>query len=59
MYCFKFLANAFITSGDSEIAAMVIRESEQEGNEARTFLEDVRVTFPQVCKRELMTCIAQ
>ncbi|KAL6566292.1 Son of sevenless 1 [Orobanche gracilis] len=34
--------------GDSEIAAMVIRESEQEGEEARKFLEDVRVTFPQV-----------
>ncbi|KAL6505913.1 Son of sevenless 1 [Orobanche hederae] len=36
--------------GDSEIAAMVIRESEQEGEEARKFLEDVRVTFPQVLR---------
>ncbi|KAL7149630.1 hypothetical protein ABFS83_05G054200 [Erythranthe nasuta] len=36
--------------GDSEIAATVIRESEQEGEEARTFLEDVRVTFPQVLR---------
>ncbi|KAL3652883.1 Son of sevenless 1 [Castilleja foliolosa] len=36
--------------GDSEIAAMVIRESEQEGEEARIFLEDVRVTFPQVLR---------
>ncbi|GER43354.1 sodium/hydrogen exchanger plant [Striga asiatica] len=36
--------------GNSEIAAMVIRESEQEGEEARKFLEDVRVTFPQVLR---------
>ncbi|KAG8382645.1 hypothetical protein BUALT_Bualt05G0098900 [Buddleja alternifolia] len=36
--------------GDSEIAATVIRESEQEGEEARKFLEDVRVTFPQVLR---------
>ncbi|CAA0811542.1 Sodium/hydrogen exchanger 7 [Striga hermonthica] len=36
--------------GNSEIAAMVIRESEQEGEEPRKFLEDVRVTFPQVLR---------
>ncbi|KAL0446673.1 UNVERIFIED_CONTAM: Sodium/hydrogen exchanger 7 [Sesamum latifolium] len=36
--------------GDSEIAAMVIRESEQEGEEPRAFLEDVCVTFPQVLR---------
>ncbi|KAL2557784.1 Sodium/hydrogen exchanger 7 [Forsythia ovata] len=36
--------------GDSEIASIVIRESEQEGEEARNFLEDVRVTFPQVLR---------
>ncbi|XP_047969241.1 LOW QUALITY PROTEIN: sodium/hydrogen exchanger 8-like [Salvia hispanica] len=36
--------------GDSEIAAMVISESEQEGEEARHFLDDVRVTFPQVLR---------
>ncbi|KAL6543894.1 Son of sevenless 1 [Orobanche gracilis] len=36
--------------GDSGIAAVVIRESEQEGEEARKFLEDVRVTFPQVLR---------
>ncbi|XP_042023287.1 sodium/hydrogen exchanger 8-like isoform X2 [Salvia splendens] len=36
--------------GDSEIAAMVISESEQAGEEARIFLEDVRVTFPQVLR---------
>ncbi|XP_057777702.1 sodium/hydrogen exchanger 8 isoform X3 [Salvia miltiorrhiza] len=36
--------------GDSEIAAMVISESEQEGEEARDFLEEVRVTFPQVLR---------
>lgn len=35
--------------GDSEIASSVINESEAEGEEARKFLEDVRVTFPQVC----------
>ncbi|KAH6790352.1 sodium proton exchanger [Perilla frutescens var. frutescens] len=36
--------------GDSEIAAMVISESEQEGEEARNFLENVRLTFPQVLR---------
>ncbi|KZV31393.1 sodium/hydrogen exchanger plant [Dorcoceras hygrometricum] len=36
--------------GDSEIAATVIRESEEEGEEAKKFLEDVRVTFPQVLR---------
>ncbi|XP_022891851.1 sodium/hydrogen exchanger 7-like [Olea europaea var. sylvestris] len=36
--------------GDSEVASIVIRESEQEGEEARKFLEDVRVTFPQVLR---------
>ncbi|KAL8520747.1 hypothetical protein ACS0TY_011334 [Phlomoides rotata] len=36
--------------GDSEIAAIVIRESEVEGEEARKFLEDVRVSFPQVLR---------
>ncbi|CAA3011767.1 sodium hydrogen exchanger 8 isoform X1 [Olea europaea subsp. europaea] len=35
---------------DSEVASIVIRESEQEGEEARKFLEDVRVTFPQVLR---------
>ncbi|XP_024027399.1 sodium/hydrogen exchanger 8 [Morus notabilis] len=34
--------------GDSDVASIVINESEAEGEEARTFLEDVRVTFPQV-----------
>lgn len=37
-------------SGDSDIASTVINESEAEGEEARKFLEDVRETFPQVCK---------
>nr|ADK91080.1 SOS1 [Bruguiera gymnorhiza] len=32
--------------GDSDIASMVINESQAEGEEARKFLEDVRVTFP-------------
>ncbi|EHA8589906.1 putative Sodium/hydrogen exchanger 7 [Cocos nucifera] len=36
--------------GDSEIAATVINESNSEGEEARKFLEDVRVTFPQVLR---------
>ncbi|KAK9277152.1 hypothetical protein L1049_006691 [Liquidambar formosana] len=36
--------------GDSEIASIVINESEAEGEEARNFLEDVRVTFPQVLR---------
>ncbi|KAK4400149.1 Sodium/hydrogen exchanger 7 [Sesamum angolense] len=40
--------------GDSEIAAMVIRESEQEGEEPRAFLEDVRVTFPQTDLKRLL-----
>ena len=38
-------------SGDSDIASTVINESEAEGEEARKFLEDVRETFPQVCKK--------
>ncbi|KAI4381489.1 hypothetical protein MLD38_007557 [Melastoma candidum] len=36
--------------GDSDIASFVINESEGEGEEARKFLEDVRVTFPQVLR---------
>ncbi|XP_026662993.1 sodium/hydrogen exchanger 7 isoform X2 [Phoenix dactylifera] len=36
--------------GDSEIATTVINESNAEGEEARKFLEDVRVTFPQVLR---------
>lgn len=31
------------------MASIVINESEAEGQEARKFLEDVRVAFPQVC----------
>ncbi|KAK9118129.1 hypothetical protein Scep_016222 [Stephania cephalantha] len=34
--------------GDSEIASLVIRESEVEGEEAKQFLEEVRDAFPQV-----------
>nr|CAL44986.1 putative Na/H antiporter [Cymodocea nodosa] len=34
--------------GESEIATAVINESEEEGQEARNFLEDVRISFPQV-----------
>ncbi|XP_048318425.2 sodium/hydrogen exchanger 8 isoform X2 [Ziziphus jujuba] len=36
--------------GDSDVASIVINESEAEGEEARTFLEDVRVSFPQVLR---------
>ncbi|KAL6623724.1 hypothetical protein ACP70R_033603 [Stipagrostis hirtigluma subsp. patula] len=36
--------------GDSEVARIVIDESNAEGVEARKFLEDVRVTFPQVLR---------
>ncbi|KAG2631030.1 hypothetical protein PVAP13_3KG576900 [Panicum virgatum] len=36
--------------GDSEVARIVIDESNAEGEEARKFLEDVRVTFPQVLR---------
>ncbi|CAN0890974.1 Sodium/hydrogen exchanger 7 [Linum grandiflorum] len=36
--------------GDSDIASTVICESEAEGEDARKFLEDVRVTFPQVLR---------
>ncbi|KAJ6351115.1 hypothetical protein OIU78_007111 [Salix suchowensis] len=36
--------------GDSGIASIVIDESDAEGDEARKFLEDVRVTFPQVLR---------
>ncbi|GAB2283487.1 Son of sevenless 1 [Dionaea muscipula] len=36
--------------GDSEVASVVINESEAEGEEARKFLEDVRLTFPQVLR---------
>ncbi|XVE91878.1 hypothetical protein REPUB_Repub01dG0049200 [Reevesia pubescens] len=36
--------------GDSDIASIVIHESEAEGEEARKFLENVRITFPQVLR---------
>ncbi|XP_021292889.1 sodium/hydrogen exchanger 7 isoform X3 [Herrania umbratica] len=36
--------------GDSPIASVVITESEAEGEEARKFLEDVHITFPQVLR---------
>ncbi|KAH7515439.1 hypothetical protein FEM48_Zijuj10G0026400 [Ziziphus jujuba var. spinosa] len=34
--------------GESDVASIVIDESEAEGEEARTFLDDVRMSFPQV-----------
>ncbi|KAK7359534.1 hypothetical protein VNO77_01495 [Canavalia gladiata] len=36
--------------GDSDVASAVINESVLEGEEARKFLEDVHVTFPQVLR---------
>ncbi|KAJ8574253.1 hypothetical protein K7X08_026058 [Anisodus acutangulus] len=36
--------------GESEIASLVIKESEDEGEDARKFLEEVRVSFPQVLR---------
>nr|XP_027097449.1 sodium/hydrogen exchanger 8-like isoform X2 [Coffea arabica] len=36
--------------GDSEIASLVIRDSEEEGEEAKRFLEEVRFSFPQVLR---------
>ncbi|XP_071926579.1 sodium/hydrogen exchanger 7-like isoform X5 [Coffea arabica] len=37
-------------NGDSEIASLVIRDSEEEGEEAKRFLEEVRFSFPQVLR---------
>ncbi|KAG2707630.1 hypothetical protein I3760_05G156300 [Carya illinoinensis] len=36
--------------GESDVASIVIKESEAEGQEARKFLEEVRVAFPQVLR---------
>lgn len=36
--------------GDSEIASMVINESSEEGEDARKFLEDIRINLPQVLR---------
>ena len=38
-----------MTAGDSEIASLVIRKSEEEGEEAKRFLEEFRLSSPQVC----------
>lgn len=35
--------------GESAIATTIIKETDAEEEEARKFLEDARVTFPQVC----------
>lgn len=43
--------------GDSDVASTVISESEAEGEEAKNFLEDVRVTFPQVNKCESLALL--
>lgn len=49
MFIFVFHIHPLFLLGDSDVASIVINESEAEGEEARTFLEDVRVSFPQVC----------
>ncbi|KAK9935635.1 hypothetical protein M0R45_022729 [Rubus argutus] len=36
--------------GDSDVASIIINESEAEAEEAKKILEDVRVTFPQVLR---------
>jgi hypothetical protein len=45
---FNFLLSFASSSGDSEVARIVVDESTAAGEEAKKFLEDVRVTFPQV-----------
>ncbi|KAK9008434.1 hypothetical protein V6N11_075329 [Hibiscus sabdariffa] len=40
----------FLQTSDSVVASTVITESEAEGEEARNFSEDVRITFPQVLR---------
>jgi hypothetical protein len=50
VFIFCFL----LSSGDSEVARTVIDESNAEGEEARRFLEDVRVTSPQVCGNNVL-----
>jgi len=49
-----FIICFLLSSGDSEVARTVIGESNAEGEEARKFLEDVRVTFPQVCGNNVL-----
>lgn len=38
------------SAGESEIASLVITESDVEGEEAKKILEDIHLTFPEVCK---------
>lgn len=42
------LLSSFICLGDSSVTSLVMNESVAEGEEARNFLEDVQMTFPQV-----------
>nr|GMC85009.1 SOS1-like protein 1 [Ipomoea batatas] len=46
----EVVSQSSLCKGESEIASVVINESEEEGEEARKFLEEVRVTFPQVLR---------
>jgi hypothetical protein len=45
---YDYLPKFACSSGDSEVARIVIDESTAAGEEAKKFLENVRVTFPQV-----------
>jgi len=40
---------SYTSIGDSDVASAVINESVVEGEQARKFLEDVNLTYPQVC----------
>lgn len=46
---YNYFLCVYSSVGDSDIASAVIDESVAEGEEARKFLEDVNVTYPQVC----------
>lgn len=54
---YLFMNCFLLSSGDSEVARIVIDESNAEGEEARKFLEDVRITFPQVCGYSVLVSI--
>ena len=47
---FIFFSSTYNSVGDSDVASAVINESVVEGEEARKFLENIRVTYPQVCE---------
>lgn len=53
---FSSYCASLIFLGDSDVASIVMNESEAEGEEARNFLEDVRITFPQVYFLNVIMC---